>query len=126
MIAKLMSLSCATYLIFMVANLGQLEIRGRFKISASCVLALTNCQPEFVICDETGNLSKAEFHLINSILRKNFLQITEGNLKSLHQVPTKPVNMTKPTSAAQTFSQGKDNSDILYVIETPADEGKLA
>ena len=110
----------------MVTNLGQLEVRGRFKISASCVLTLTNCQPQFVICDETRNISKAEFHLINAVLQKSFLKIIGGNLISIHQVPVKPVNMSQPSSAAHTFGKSQDNggSDIIYRFTTPADKGK--
>ena len=130
MLSKILAFSSVTYLLFIIGNLGQLEIRGRFKISGSCVLALTNCQAEFVICDETGNLSKAEFNLINSILKRNFLEITKGNLKSIKQVPqiiNNTVNMStmaKPTTEAQTSSQNKD-IDIVYLVETPMDQGEL-
>ena len=41
LIAKVLSVSCIGYLIFLIVNLAQLEITGRYRISASCVLTLT-------------------------------------------------------------------------------------
>ena len=72
MLSKILAFSSMTYLLFIVGNLGQLELYGRYQVSGTCVLALTNCKANFVICDETANLSKAEFNLINSILKRNF------------------------------------------------------
>ena len=126
MLSKLVAFSSMSYLVFIVANLGQLELSGRYEVSGSCVLALTNCRPNFVICDETANLSKAEFTLINSILRKNFLQIKEGNLETIAHTPQiiNMTDMTKPTPEAMTLSQ-KIVDDIGYLVDTPEDEGKL-
>ena len=41
LVAKVLSVSCIGYLVFLVVNLAQLEITGRYRISASCVLTLT-------------------------------------------------------------------------------------
>ena len=129
MLSKILAFSSMTYLLFIIGNLGQLELHGRYQISGTCVLALTNCKANFVICDETGNLSKAEFNLINSILKRNFLEITKGNLKTIEQIPQiiNKTDMAQPTPEAQTSSQNND-MDIGYLIETPStqvDQGEL-
>ena len=124
MISKLVTFSSMSYLVFIVANLGQLEISGRYEVTGSCVLALTNCRPNFVICDQTKNLTKAEFTLINSILRKSFLQIREGNLESISHNP-KIINMTDMTTEAMAMTQ-KVLDVEGYLVDTPRDvEGKL-
>ena len=130
MLSKILAFSSMTYLVFIVGNLGQLELYGRYQVSGTCVLALTNCKANFVICDETANLSKAEFNLINSILKRNFLQITKGNLETIKQTPQiiNTTDMAQPTPEAMTLSQN-NVMDIGYLIETPTDtpvdQGKL-
>ena len=138
--AKLGTVSALTYLLFLIANITQLEVIGRYKITTSCVLTLSNCQPNFLIGDETQYLSKDEFALINSILRKSNLEISNGDLQTIQEKVITPIeNMTdlvadkagestfEPTAALLT-SKNDDGDEIIlngkemiYKIETPTD-----
>ena len=104
---KILTLAALVYLIFLMINICQLEVIGRWALTGQCVLALTNCRRIFLIYDQTYNISEPQFNLINHILRKHFMEIANG---SLVVVPTKPqiMNMTDPSNfqpLAQTQGQ---------------------
>ena len=104
---KIITLAALLYLIFLMANICQLEVIGRWALTGQCVLALTNCRRNFLIYDQTYNISEPQFNLINHLLRKHFMQIANG---SLVVVPTKPqiMNMSDPSNfhpLAQTQGQ---------------------
>ena len=137
--AKLGTVSSLAYLLFLITNIIQLEVIGRYKISTSCVLSLTNCQNNFLISDETQHISRDELALINSILRTKNLEIKEGDLKTIVEKVILPIdNMTnlvsaksgEGTSFGPTTAKliGKDDNvdekmldgkEIIYKIDTP-------
>ena len=96
---KIVTFAGLAYLVFLTINILQLELIGRFQLTGTCVLALTSCKRNFLICDQVYNISRAEFNLVNHLLEKHFLQIREGSLKA---IPHKPsiVNMSATTLKA--------------------------
>ena len=119
---KLVAFSGLVYLLFLTINIVQLEVVGRFQLTGSCVLALTGCKRNFVICDEVYNVSRAEFNLMNHLLEKHFLQIRAGNLVAIPHPPS-IVNMSEMTTmkALPQTSVAKDN-ELFLTSEADAGE----
>ena len=134
LIAKVATISCLGYLVFVIANLVQLEVLGHYKLSARCVLSLTKCESNFVIYDETVDISRDELALINSILRPNNLEISGGDLQAVNERKITPINNKtvmsaksgeKSTSAMLVGEANKvdgnmhEDRNIVYKFETP-------
>ena len=91
-----------------------------------------------MICDETQYISWDEFSLINSVLRKSFMEIKGGDLTTI-QVPVKPIVnqtniMSDSTSSTTAKLMGKIDTDnetmdntneLVYKFVTPADPARV-
>ena len=112
---KIITLAALLYLIFLMANICQLEVVGRWALTGQCVLALTNCRRNFLIYDEVYNISHPQFNLINHLLSKHFMQIANGSLVVIPN-PPQIINMSNPTTF-QPMSQTKGGQEELSTPE---------
>ena len=94
---KILTLAALVYIIFVILNIFQLELIGRWALTGQCILALQNCRRIFLIFDNTYNISEPQFRLINHILRQHFMEISNGSLTVIPR-PPQIINMSDPSS----------------------------
>ena len=117
---KILTLAALVYMIFVMINIFQLELIGRWALTGQCILALTNCRRIFLIFDQTYNISEPQFRLINHILRQHFMEIENGSLVVIPQ-PPQIMNMSDPSAfkpLAQTQGQAVLTTSAGSVLVT--------
>ena len=108
------------YSIFLLINLTNLAVTGKFALTLPCILSLTSCRTNFLICNEVRNITEDDFLFINYLLSKSYVRIEDGNLLTL---PIKPkvINMSGGmTPYAMPFSNPINTS----INKTSALKGK--
>ena len=107
---KLGLLAVLLYSLFLIINLTNLAVTGKFALTLPCILSLTSCRTNFLICQEVRNISEDDFLFINYLLSKSFVRIENGNLLTLPIQP-KVMNMSGGiTPFALPFSNPINNS----------------
>ena len=116
---KLGLLALLFYVVFLLINITNLAVTGRFALTLPCILSLTSCRTNFLICNEVRNISQDDFLFINYLLSKSYVRIEDGNLLTLPINP-KVINMSGMTPFAMPFT----NSINTSINKTSALKGK--
>ena len=110
---KLITVTIIGYLAFLVVNLVQLELIGKYELSVCCILTLNGCKPNFMIGEQTKHITKAKFVLINSLLKKHGMALEGGDLVALDNdltpVTKPPGNMSSAEVRVQDWEKRKKN-----------------